>query len=356
MMLAAASSVHTVRWANAFAAHGHEVHLVSLQQPLPTLDDRIRVYPLAFRAGAGYLLNIRRLRQLVRSIRPEVINAHYATGYGTMARQVTDTPIVLNVWGSDVFAFPDKGLLHREWLKRNLLHADHIVSTSQVMADRVRTFTQRTVPVTVVPFGVDTTRFTPAGAAPERSAVVIGTVKALEPVYGIDLLIKAFSSAMDQHPELDLRLRITGAGSQREALMELAQQRRIADRVTFVGPLAHDQVPEELQRLDVFAALSRSESFGVAVVEAQSCGLPVVVSNVGGLPEVVLADRTGFIVPAEDHRAAAAKLVQLATSHSLRRSLGEAGRAHVLQHFDWTHCVDRMIAVLEATAQHRPVA
>lgn len=356
MMLAAASSVHTVRWANAFAARGHEVHLVSLQHPLPTLDDRIRVYPLAFHAGAGYLLNIRRVRQLVRSIRPEVINAHYATGYGTMARQVTDTPIVLNVWGSDVFAFPEKGLLHRQWLTRNLLHADHIVSTSQVMADRVRTFTRAAIPVTVVPFGVDTSRFAPAVAAPERSTIVIGTVKALEPVYGIDLLIKAFAGAVELRPDLDLRLRITGTGSQREALMELARQRRIADRVTFVGALAHDQVPEELRQLDIFAALSRSESFGVAVVEAQACGLPVVVSQVGGLPEVVMADRTGFLVPSEDHRTAAVKLIELAAAPALRRTMGEAGRAHVLQHFDWTHCTDRMIAVLQATAQHRPVA
>jgi len=71
----------------------------------------------------------------------------------------------------------------------------------------------------------------------------------------------------------------------------------VADRVEFVGWVPHRDVPTELAKLDIYAALSRMESFGVAFVEAGAAARRVVVSDAGGLPEVTVDGLTGFVVP-----------------------------------------------------------
>lgn len=347
LLLSAANSVHTLRWANAFAARGCEVHLVSQQQPLEGYDFEVNIHLLPHRAGLGYVMNGPKVKQLIARIRPDVVNAHYATGYGTLARWCEPVPVVLNVWGSDVHEFPEKSVLHRSWLLRNLMGVKLIVSTSEAMAVRVRSLIHEELPLVVVPFGVDTDRFAPA---PERSTgheVVIGTVKTLMPVYGVDLLVKAFALADAASGDHSTRLRIVGGGKERGRLEQLVREEHLAERVEFVGAVSHDRVPDELRELDIYVALSREESFGVAVVEAQSCGLPVVVSDVGGLPEVVEDGATGIVVPAEDIPAASEALVRLIRDPDLRARMGQAGRERVKARFEWNHCVDRMMDVLE---------
>jgi glycosyltransferase involved in cell wall biosynthesis len=105
--------------------------------------------------------------------------------------------------------------------------------------------------------------------------------------------------------------------------------------------------------LDIYVALSRQESFGVAVIEAGAAGRPVVVSNVGGLPEVVRDGETGFIVPPNDPDAAADALERLVRDQLLRRQMGEAGAQHVAKNYSWDASVQTMIKVLEATRQSK---
>ena len=115
-LLAPGSSIHTVRWANAFVFRGHRVHLITQHAPSDDLVPSVSVHLLPHFSGAGYLLNGPRLKRILRTIRPDVVNAHYATGYGTLVRSCSEFPVVLNVWGSDVYDFPRKGPIRRWWL------------------------------------------------------------------------------------------------------------------------------------------------------------------------------------------------------------------------------------------------
>jgi glycosyltransferase involved in cell wall biosynthesis len=351
-LLSAAGSIHTIRWANAFVERGHAVHLISQHEPATGLDARVRVHRLPHLKGLGYLLNGWRLSRLLARIGPDVVNAHYATGYGRLARSVGAFPLVINVWGSDVLEFPGKGPFHSLWLVKNLERAQALVSTSFYMSEHTKALATDLPPIYVVPFGVDTDLFSPAEAKDQRDTLVIGTVKVLAPIYGIDILIKAFAMLV-RAGKYKLRLRIVGGGPQLEELQGLARTLAVADYVDFIGPLPHSRVPEELRAMDIYAALSRSESFGVAVIEASACGLPVVVSDVGGLPEVVEDGTTGFVVPAENAQAAAAKLEELLASAELRHRIGTAGRAHVQDRYQWSHCVDRQLDVFEKVIKER---
>jgi len=352
LLISAANSIHTVRWANAFVERGWEIHLVSQHPPITGLSSNVVMHRMPHWGGLGYLLNGPRLARLVRHLLPDVVNAHYATGYGTLARWCTGFPLVLNVWGSDVFAFPEKSFLHRKWLLRNLRSADHLVSTSGFMAQRTASLSAKLPPLTVVPFGVDTLMFSPASERSNTGPCVIGTVKSLAPIYGIDVLIRAFAILVEQGQE-NVRLRIVGDGPDKADLVQLAHTLGVAEQVDFVGALAHARVPEELRSMDIFVALSVSESFGVAIIEASACGLPVVVSNAGGLTEVVQHDTTGFVVPQADPEAAAARLKELIASRELRQRMGKAGRAFVEANFTWGSCVDRQLEVFQQVIDDR---
>ncbi|MCB0815281.1 MAG: glycosyltransferase [Flavobacteriales bacterium] len=347
VLLAASSSVHVLRWANAMAERGHEVHLVSQHVPIPGFHEGIRTHRLPFSGVAGYLLNGPSFQTLLRRIRPDVVNAHYATGYGTLARWTGPFPLVINVWGSDVFEFPDQGPLHKSWLLGNLRRARHLISTSAFMARRTASLALDLPPLSMVPFGVDCERFSPADPKHNADPLVIGTVKTLAPKYGIDTLLRAFRLVMARRPEV--RLRIVGGGPEELALKALAGQIGIAEQVDFTLSVQHTDVPDALRGMDIFVALSRadSETFGVAVIEASACGLPVVVSDAGGLPEVVVDGVTGHVVRRDDPQAAADRILELIASPELRLSMGRSGREHVLAQYEWSSCVDRQIAVFD---------
>jgi glycosyltransferase involved in cell wall biosynthesis len=332
------------RWASGLVSRGLKVHLLTAHDMLPGVDQKVTVHRLKSGAPWAYLLSAKELSDYLDAISPDLLNVHYATGYGLLARVSRFHPTLLSVWGSDVYDFPDKSALHRWLLRGNLQSAEAVASTSECMARRTsRVFPPKRLFIT--PFGVDERLFKPVAPDSGRKNVVIGTVKTLSKKYGIDILIRAFAlAAKELGASTELSLEISGAGPDEAMLKELAVQLGIASAVTFHGAVPHARVPKMLQRLDIFAALSHSESFGVAAVEAAACGLPVVVSDADGLAEVTLDGQTGLVVPKRDHQAAASALVRLAKDKALRQKLGAAGRQHVLRHYTWSHSLDTMIA------------
>jgi glycosyltransferase involved in cell wall biosynthesis len=350
VLLAPASVIHTQRWAAALGARGFDVLLVTQHPdagwPVPP---GVRVHELPHAGTAGYFRNVPALRRLLRAERPQLLNAHYASGYGTTAALAGFRPWLLSVWGSDVYDFPYEGRLKGWWLRRNLRAADAIASTSRAMAQQVRRLWPAAGEIAITPFGVDLERFVPVPQP--HAGLVIGTVKTLAPKYGIDVLLRAFARLLAEGRR-GLRLVLVGGGPQRAELEALAAELGIAAQVQFVGAVPHAEVPRWLNRFDVYVAASRldSESFGVAVLEASACALPVVVSDAGGLPEVVADGVTGLVVPREDPSALATALARLIDAPAERRRLGDAGRQHVEAHYGWDASVDHMVACLRRVA------
>lgn len=361
LMLANPDSVHTHKWVRGLSGRGVEVVLLGLQAPrllsyegLPGVRLETAGVPVwATRGGEwsgaklAYLLGVRRARALARALRPDVVHAHYVTSYGLVGALAGARPLLVSVWGTDIYENPDRSRLHRRAVRWALARADRVSATSQVMARRTREFTAHDV--RVIPFGIDARAFAPGREATPFAPgdLVIGTVKTMHPKYGIAVLIEAFARLCARQPALPLRLLLVGGGPQLEELRALAARLGVGDRTRFTGQVPMAEVPRHHRMLDVYAALSTtdSESFGVAVIEAGACGRPVVVSDVGGLPEVVRDGETGLIVPRNDPGAAAAALERLVLDPGLRARLGAAGRAHVTATYDFERNLDQMLAL-----------
>jgi glycosyltransferase involved in cell wall biosynthesis len=188
--------------------------------------------------------------------------------------------------------------------------------------------------VYTIPFGVDLELFKPLKTNALED-VTIGIVKKLEKKYGIDYLIRAFAQLPADGWKI--KLLIVGDGSEESSLRQLCQSLHIERRVHFAGFVAHNKVPDYLNKIDIFVvpSIQPSETFGVAAVEAAACGIPVIASNIGGLPEVVVDGQTGFLVPPKKPEAIADKIMLLIKNIELRDKMGASARKFVEQNYLW---------------------
>lgn len=362
LLLSDINSAHTCRWAISLQESGIETGIFSLLPPerRDLEDSGIKIWhPGLFRKGisdsglirkAGYLMATGFVRKSIDLFKPDILHAHYASSYGLLASISHFHPFLLTIWGSDVFDFPKSSRLGRAILKYNFRKADRIFSTGKLLAAEARKFTGKEI--RLIPFGVDTQKFAPLPSVnrENREEIVIGTVKALEAIYGIDDLIKSFAVLCDWMPGRKLRLIIAGTGTEEKSLKGLTRNLNLSHLVTFTGKIPHDQVPGLLRTFDIFMNLSKHESFGVSVLEASACGIPVVATRTGGLTEVVDDNVTGILVPVDDPEQAAQATVRLIANPAQREQMGCKGRERVIQFFDWKSNVEAMVREYEELA------
>lgn len=362
LFFAGVNAAHTTRWVNAMAERGHQIKLVSCRTKLNNpLHESVsfEFIPLA-QGTLGYVFGSLWARKIHRRFNPELTHVQRSSGYGLIASQIKCNPYVLSVWGSDVYTFPYQSPLHRIVTQRNLRQANIVCSTSKVMAEQVRTVCPDLPDLRVTPFGVDLRKFRSMDGKKTPGTFTIGTVKLLQHKYGIDTLIQGFATFVDRFAQLDIadkpepQLVIAGDGPDEDKLKALVASLGVADRVTFLGRVPHDHVPEVLATFDIYVALSRleCESFGVAVIEASACCLPVIVSDVGGFKEVVDDSGMGMIIPRESPDRAADAMLDLFNNPDRRKRMGELGRQRVEAHYDWAENVSLMESIYSDALRH----
>mgnify|MGYP001241815892 CR=1 FL=1 len=351
LLLGPSKSIHIQKWARFYKNQGIDIKIVTFydhfQKDDFSLEIDILVLPKILPGKLSYITGVMPLKKYLKDFKPDILHAHYASSYGFVGALTSFKPYYVSVWGRDVFQFPLENSINEKIIKFTFFMADEICSTSHIMAEETRKYTDKTIHVT--PFGVDLEKFKPIPGLREENVLTIGTVKALTDKYGIGDLIKAF--ALISKKKENVRLLIVGDGPQRDEYQRLARDLGVADLVSFAGRIPNDEVPRYINKMDVFCVPSTedSESFGVAAVESMACGVPVVVSNVGGLPEVVVENETGFIVPKENPEQLAKAVIHLLENAELRNKMGQNGIVHVKKNYNWIENAKGMLKLYEQT-------
>ncbi len=333
ILLSAGDNPHTEKIANELSKE-HSVFLVSLHPLSSNYSDRVVKDKLTLNPGLGYIFSFFELRKIIKEVKPDILNAHYASGYGLLASLSGFEHAVLSLWGSDIYIFPRKSFLHKWLIGYNIRKSKVVASTSRVMLDRARTMFNFDNYI-ITPFGVDTKKFSPKPKLNIEETVTIGTVKSLKKIYGIDILIKSYALVLHKLDNSKrIRLRIAGDGPEMDYLKSLSVSLGISESVEFIGRINNSEVPDFLNELDVFCSLSHSESFGVSALEASSCGLPVVTSRADGFEETVIDNVTGYRVEHSNLNEVASILYKLIIDRQLRMKLGSSGRKFVCEKFN----------------------
>jgi glycosyltransferase involved in cell wall biosynthesis len=210
---------------------------------------------------------------------------------------------------------------------------------------------------TVVPNGVDLTRFEPGLQAmpPELgcgngrpTAVLVG---AMRPGKGHASAIAAWPEVRARVPEACLLL--VGSGALEPELRAQASAAGLGGAVVFAG--VRRDVEALVRASDVTLLPSESEALPTVLMEAAACGKPVVATRVGGTPEVVVDGETGVLVPLADAHALADATSSLLADRGVAAAMGRAARRHAEAFFDAGSWAKRLRTVYDEALQRRGV-
>lgn len=344
---APANSTHTAKWVNGMHRLGHEIVLFSLEHEVATIEieDSIeivyikKISPRYIYQLSGLLFRL----QFPKYGHFDVISVHYASSYGLFARYAKLKNYILSVWGSDVFKYPFYNKRNYKMIKKNLENASIVTSSSVVMKEKVKEITPE-IQCTVIPFGVDLTKFKP-NTTKNRSKVKIIIAKRWEAHYGIETLIEASRVLVDKG--FDFEVDIYGMGSLENSYRELIIKYNLESYVNLMGYIANDNLPLVLAEADICVLTSHYESFGVAAIEAMACGVPVIATNTDGFTEIIENEISGLIYPVSDYKALAEKIIYLSTNNRHAKDISENALQLVRNKYDFNRNLEQMNSVFE---------
>mgnify|MGYP001351482006 CR=1 FL=1 len=164
-------------------------------------------------------------------------------------------------------------------------------------------------------------------------------------VKGLDHLLRGLGRLRAGSPEKRFRLLVIGRGDQK-AYGGLARELGLGDAALFAGAVAREKLPEFYLAGDLYAMLSRFDTFGMVVLEAMAAGLPVLISGSVGARDIVREGENGFVVEnPDDPEAVAGRIETMLRCDTLaqmgREALKTAGEN------SWDATVARVLTVYE---------
>jgi glycosyltransferase involved in cell wall biosynthesis len=240
--------------------------------------------------------NHRKISNLISKFEPELIIASGLNPGAALAKMIKDivnVPYLAILEGSDIL------LAHKQYRGVEKIidilnrYADKAVFVSESLkCDALKRFTIKNP--AVIANGYDNRVFAYKAERKKRndSACRIVSVGSLDHVKGHDVLLKSLIGI-----GIPYHLTLIGEGKKEKEYREII--RRYDLPVDIIPMLPQNKLREYLDSCNLFCMPSRSESFGIAAVEAMACGLPVVAANVGGLRELVIDGFNGYLFEAE---------------------------------------------------------
>jgi len=325
--LAGGDSIHSYKWIRYFSDRGHEIHWVSL---VPFTQKKIQNAKLYLIKG-NLILNIFRVRALIKKIKPDILHAHYAGLNGLLGALSGLHPLVLTAWGSDVL-LAARSKIKGPFVKYALKKADLITCDAEHMKEVMIKLGVNNSKIKIINFGIDTKEFYPnskdeiviknLGVSDYK---IIISLRSLEPVYDLETLLRAMPSVLKEVPKTYLI--IAGEGSQEKELRKLAGDLIITKNIRFIGWIPNEELPKYLRAADVYVSTSLSDGgIAASTAEAMACGLPVIITDVADNKKWVRDGENGFVIPIKNPKILAERIIYFFKNKNIGKKFGEVNR------------------------------
>ena len=295
----------------ALADRGHEVHFVTYRQPvrLDLLSHRVHFhevhvpeYPL-FHYQPYELALSSKLVDTVKTFGIDLLHVHYAIPHayaGYMAKKMLEEegiylPMITTLHGTDI-TLVGKHPFYKTAVNFSINQSDVVTSVSENLKQRTLEFFDIKKEIEVVPNFIDKSKYSTSFTDCQRSIMaednerIITHISNFRAVKHIPDVIHIFNKIQQEIPA---KLVMVGEGPEKENAEFLCEQLGIMDKVHFLGN--SNEIDRILCFSDLFLLPSKSESFGLAALEAMINRVPVISSNAGGIPEVNIHGVTGFL-------------------------------------------------------------
>lgn len=272
------------------------------------------------------------LRAIVNEVRPATVislldYAHIITG---LVKKISKHAFRTVFWEH---SYPPKYYRAMRWaflktilIKYTYSRADHIITVSDPAATALREWLQlqpQKITCIANPVSIDTIKDRANAAIPvdrDKNRFILVSVGRLEPEKRYDRLLRVFALVLEQ--SIPAELWMLGDGSLKENLQRQAEGSGLSDHVTFWGfqnnPYAY------LARSDVFIMTSDYEGLPLSMLEAMALGLPVITTDFTGVSAIMKNGESGYILPADDEKAMAQKVIELCRNKDRRTAMSRA--------------------------------
>jgi glycosyltransferase involved in cell wall biosynthesis len=333
LFLADASSYHTQRWVNYFVEKGHLCSLVTLDRGFKTKASEYLIPSLHLPNFLKYPLALPRVRNLVRLIQPDLINAHFIPSYGFIGARLRFHPLTISTWGSDVLISPSKSWLHRKRAEYVLKKADLVTTDAHFTAVVIQQLGVERDKITQSPMGVEGSLLNPVNRE-KKSYWTIMSNRKLEPLYDVRTFIRAIPRVLSQ-TEKAVKFIVLGSGSQKGKLINLARRLKIENHIEFKGVVSREILEQTYRDSDIYISTSKSDSTSVSLLEAMSLGLIPIVTDIPGNREWIKDLDNGYLFPVSDFANLAQKILLVLDKSSQWPTLRDKNRAIISARAVW---------------------
>ncbi|WP_347174982.1 N-acetyl-alpha-D-glucosaminyl L-malate synthase BshA [Polaribacter uvawellassae] len=329
----------------ALADNGHEVHFITYNLPvrldfishnLHFHEVVIEEYPL-FQYQPYELALSTRMVEVVAKYQLEVLHVHYAIPHAYaayMAKQMLkekgiDIKVVTTLHGTDI-TLVGSHPTYKTAVEFSINNSDVVTTVSKSLKeDTLRLFNIKK-DIHVIHNFIDTEKYDKAHeqecqriALAKPNERIFTHVSNFRPVKRVEDVIKTFEIV---HRTVPSKLLMVGDGPERRSAELLVKRLGIKKDVLFLGNSS--EVAEILCYTDVFLLPSKTESFGLAALEAMAAGTAVVSANSGGLPEVNVHGVTGYLSDVGDVEDMAKNVLKIIKDDATLLQFKQNAKAH----------------------------
>lgn len=280
-----------------------------LSQEIPLFEyERVPLLRMALYFLSGLLTTIK----VIKKEGCLLINGHNLLPSGLialLAGRLTGLKVAVTGHGTDVFLLPERSFFWKKLISFVVGHADLITSVAEHMDRKMVQLGAERKKIITFPMGVEEEMFNLEAPRSEevKSAYSIISNRGLDPIYNVELLIRAFPKVAKAFPEAHLL--IAGVGKEKESLEALCQQLHIDSKVSFLNWIAHEKMPGYLRACLVYVSTSPLDGASVSLLEAMACGCLPVVSDIEANREWVVDGDNGLLFKANDEEQLAQKIL-----------------------------------------------
>lgn len=354
-------TTHDRRYLQSFVESGCQVSYLRL------LDERLdaRTLPkgvaLVNWVGDGrplktlfdYFVRYIALRRILSDVCPQVVIAGPVQTCAFLIALAGHKPLVAMSWGSDLLVDADRDRWTRAVTRHTLRHSQGALGDCRAVRDKIHAFSHLSDDrIVTFPWGIDLQRFALRSSALSLrrdlrwtdNPVVIST-RSWEPIYAVDVLVRAFARVHKQHPEA--RLLLLGDGSQGPMIHGLISDLNLTDIVYAPGRVPYELLPDYFCLANLYVSSALSDGTSVSLLEAMACGLPVVVTNCPGNVEWVEPGKNGWLVAPGDAIALADALNAALADPARLTPMKQSNITLARNRADWNRNFPQLMRLLE---------
>lgn len=301
LILADGNCIHTQKWVKGLINY-FDIYLISfngVSNEISNLLPRKNIISFKLNINSGgnnfFLLKfLPKIIAILNTIKPDYVNAHYITSYGTIAVLATlfykrKYTLILSAWGTDILVTPYKNKIYYYLTKYVLNKANFVTSDSFYMSTHIKKISSKKVILTF-PFGV---KELPMMCQGEKNYNIFFSNRGLDKNYNIDKIIEAFKRIKNENN--NAKLYIAATGKEESTLKNLVSKLELDNSVKFLGWLNRSEMEMYYKISGFYFTLPTSDSTSVSLLEAMSYGCIPIVSNIPANLEWIKDGENGFV-------------------------------------------------------------